>query len=436
MVKGVRITGDSITEDVVAEMGDLCEIVQNLVTEVGNLAGKVSSLERLDSVVIELRQQLVGEGRRNNVPLGHEENHDQEGEIGNRERSPNYGTTSQFPNSSIFQHSHFNRWSRMEFLKFFEYDLRSWLFKIEQFFSMENIAPEDKVTIESMQLEGEAIQWFGIDFDDPMEEIKKINQRRSVREYQAAFERSLTRVNLSEENAISCYIGGLKIELNIAVKITKPSSLSQAYNSARMQEAYFFDMRQHSSNSFQVNARKFVDQKYSNSKDILPTPSSITSGFSKRVNKRTLSIEEMNDKRARGLCYFCNDKYMPGHKCNNSKQLYLLEVDESEDLDESQIEQDGEVQEKQGDQLELGHPAEHMEISMHALNGSLGFRTLKVTGYHSKMELHILIDTGSSHNFIDPDLVSKLGCEVKPIKLEVVAAPNGSMQVDKMTTIT
>ncbi|PHU19957.1 Phospholipid-transporting ATPase 2 [Capsicum chinense] len=239
-----------------------------------------------------------------------------------------------------------------------------------------------------------------------------------------------------EENAISCSIGGLKTEFNIAVKITKPSSLSQAYKSARMQEAYLFAMRQHSSNSFQVNARKFADQKYSNSKGILPTPSNITSGFSKGVNKRTLSIEEMNDKRARGLYYFCNDKYMPGHKCNNSKQLYLLVVDESEDLDESQIEQDGEVQEEQGDQLDLGQPVEHMEISMHALNGSLGFRTLKVTVYHSKMELHILIDTRSSHNFIDPDLVSKLGCEVNPIKSEVVVAANGSMQVDKMTTIT
>lgn len=73
---------------------------------------------------------------------------------------------------------------------------------------------------------------------------------------------------------------------------------------------------------------------------------------------------------------------------------------------------------------------------MHALNGFLGFRTFKVTGYHSKMELHILIDTVSSHNFIDPELVKKLGCEVRSINPEVVAAANGSMKVDKVTTIT
>lgn len=259
-----------------------------------------------------------------------------------------------------------------------------------------------------MQLEGETIQWhisfmryrqyvqaiswkeyvgtlveiFEINFDDPMEEIKKIKQTKSMREYQVTFEISLTRVNLSGENAISCDIGGLKTKLNITVKITKPSFLYQTYKNARMQKIYLLAMRQHFTNYFQVNARKFADQKHSSGKGILPTPSSTTSKFSKGVNMRTLSIEKINDKKAMELCYFCNDKYMSGHKWKNLKYLYLLEVDESKELDDLQIERDGEVQEEQDDQLELGQPVEHMKISMHALNGSLGFRTLKVTGYH------------------------------------------------------
>lgn len=82
--------------------------------------------------------------------------------------------------------------------------------------------------------------------------------------------------------------------------------------------------------------------------------------------------------------------------------LELEEVDESDNVvDETEVE----VHEEEESKLELSQPAEHMEISIHALNGSLGFRTLKVTGYHAKKGLNILIDTGSSHNFIDPDLV-------------------------------
>ncbi|PHT67372.1 hypothetical protein T459_26859 [Capsicum annuum] len=141
-------------------------------------------------------------------------------------------------------------------------------------------------------------------------------------------------------------------------------------------------------------------------------------------------------KRQRDCCYFYNETYIPGHKCRTSKQLYLLEIDETKEMETLVEEHNREVQEEHVDPLELVQPVEHMEISMHALNGSLGFRTLKVIGYHSKMGLHILIDTGSSHNFIDPELVRKLGCEVRCINPEVVAAANGSMKVDQMTTIT
>lgn len=457
MVKGSRPVGETNSDNSASEIGDLRDMMQNLVTEVGKLAGKVLSLEKLDQAVMELRNQISGENRMGTVPLGQDGAVDRNDDVRvQRERSL---TTS---NTSHFHQSNFNRWSRMEFLRFRGEDLRSWLFKIDQFFSMENVGPDEKVTVAALQLEGEAIQWhlsfmryrpylqppswsdyvralverFGTDFEDPMEEIKKIKQVGSVKEYQAILVRNLTRVNLSQENAISCFIGGLKPELNIAVKITNPTSLSQVYRSASMQEAYLAAVRQPVSNQHQMGARRFMDQKNENNKPPLPTPATDTSSFSKGVNRRTLSMEEMNEKRAKGLCYFCTEKYMPGHKCKNLKQLYLLEVEELEEEQGSTDGQGGEFQEMRNEPLELGPPVEHMEISIHALNGTLGFRTLKVTGYHSKMGLHILIDTGSSHNFIDPELVKQLGCEVKPIKPEMVAAANGCMKVDKMTTVT
>lgn len=46
----------------------------------------------------------------------------------------------------------------MEFLLFTGEDLRSWLFKIEQFFSMEKVFVKERVDVAAMQLEGEAIQ--------------------------------------------------------------------------------------------------------------------------------------------------------------------------------------------------------------------------------------------------------------------------------------
>lgn len=57
-----------------------------------------------------------------------------------------------------------------------------------------------------------------------MEALKNLKQTGEVREYQAEFDRLLTGVNLSSENEISCYLGGLKLELNKAVRIQNPKN--------------------------------------------------------------------------------------------------------------------------------------------------------------------------------------------------------------------
>ncbi|KAH0743054.1 hypothetical protein KY290_031047 [Solanum tuberosum] len=228
------------------------------------------------------------------------------------------------------------------------------IFTLTILISVDGVPAEEKVGVAALQLKGEVIQWhlcfmrytqflhpatwneyvmvmverFGTDFDDPMEEIKKVKQMGSVKEYQVVFERNLTRVNLSQENAISCFIGRLKHELNIVVKVTNPTTLAQVYRSASLQEAYIAVVRQPAKINSQVNSRRFTDQRNYNSKPILPTPRFGGSNGFRGMNKRTLSVEEMNEKRSKGLCYFCNEKYIHVHKCKTFKELYLLELDE------------------------------------------------------------------------------------------------------------
>ncbi|OIT03250.1 hypothetical protein A4A49_52519 [Nicotiana attenuata] len=52
---------------------------------------------------------------------------------------------------------------------------------------------------------------------------------------------------------------------------------------------------------------------------------------------RRLTPAEMDEKRAQGLCYWCDEKYVPGHKCKKNKQLFILEVDE--DMEEWKLEE-------------------------------------------------------------------------------------------------
>ena len=55
-----------------------------------------------------------------------------------------------------------------------------------------------------------------------------------------------------------------------------------------------------------------------------------------RQPQKFLSNEEMSERRAKGLCYYCDEKYTPGHYLNHKKtQLYLLETDDTEEFFEA-----------------------------------------------------------------------------------------------------
>ncbi|KAH0655478.1 hypothetical protein KY285_030360 [Solanum tuberosum] len=162
-----------------------------------------------------------------------------------------------------------------------------------QFFSMDEIPYSQRVKVTSIHLDREAIAWhrsymnvrntavhptwteyildlnerFGDGYEDSMEAIKHLEQTSNVRAYQDEFDRLLIGVNLSNENAISCFLGGLKPELNKSVKMQAPKTLMQAYKLARLQK------------EGNVNGRKL------------------------------LTATEMDEKRAKGLCFLCDEKY-------------------------------------------------------------------------------------------------------------------------------
>ena len=90
-------------------------------------------------------------------------------------------------------------------------------------------------------------------------------------------------------------------------------------------------------------------------------------------NTRIRPIADFDDKISKGLCFWCDEKYVPGHNCRN-KQLYVLEV--SEDIGLENVEGAG-VEEVVETEEEDSNP----HISVHAINGiaSKGYQTMRVT---------------------------------------------------------
>uniref|UniRef100_A0A803MMI9 Uncharacterized protein n=1 Tax=Chenopodium quinoa TaxID=63459 RepID=A0A803MMI9_CHEQI len=66
------------------------------------------------------------------------------------------------------------------------------------------------------------------------------------------------------------------------------------------------------------------------------------------------------------------------------------------------------------------------QISVHALAGNQSFQTMRVKVRVQGKDLHILIDSGSTHNFVDVNVATKLGCKLSQIPFQANSVADGN----------
>jgi hypothetical protein len=125
----------------------------------------------------------------------------------------------------------------------------------------------------------------------------------------------------------------------------------------------------------------------------------------------------MDYRRAKGLCFWCDEKCVPRHRFKN-KKLYSLCIikDDEENLEEEESIETMNV--------EVLTP----HLSLQAIQGTTWCHIIKVWGKLNKCYIFILIDSGSTHNFLNFNLANKLRCPLTPIKsMEVKTTNEGTM---------
>ena len=108
-----------------------------------------------------------------------------------------------------------------------------------------------------------------------------------------------------------------------------------------------------------------------------------------------MSPTELKERRDKGLCFNCDKKFAPGHWC---KKLFFIEGCW---LEEDSGDGIGDIEEKED--------KDELEISLHAMAGSPAPQTMQIHGVINQQSLVVLIDSGSTHNFIEERLAEKLG---------------------------
>lgn len=230
-------------------------------------------------------------------------------------------------------------------------DPTGWIYKAEQFFEFKNVALAQQVQLASFHLEGIALQWhrwltkfrgpltweeftkalqlrFGpTDYEDPSEALTRLKQISTVSQYQESFEKLSHRVDhLPETFLVGCFIAGLQDDIRLDVKIKQPTTLTDAIGVARLiEERNSLQKKTSSTSAFgSSNLPHFLQNSSTPSAGLLgpsPTQKKLTTTA---TPVQRISGQEARERREKGLCFYCDEKYAPGHRCQRP-QFFMIE---------------------------------------------------------------------------------------------------------------
>lgn len=312
-----------------------------------------------------------------------------------------------------------------------------WLFQAEKFFLFYQVPIEQRLPMAAFYMKGEALSWykwmyqnhqlfdwksfswalelrFGpSSYENHQAELFKLRQSGSVSEYQTQFEKLCNRVyGLSPDALLNCFISGLYPEIRKEIAILKPPSITQAIGLAKLIEAKLKDSRT-------KQFRTSFHQTPSSSNNLSPSliPSSTTTNPSPTLPIKRLTSAQMQECRAQGLCYNCDAKFILGHRCNTLQFLLLLAEDEEENPANPLLIE--EVPEGESDAI-------YRLLSPEAISGYTSPKALKFSGLIKGLPVTILVDTGSTHNIIQPRIAHHLHLFHNSIKPFTMMVGNGA----------
>ncbi|XP_038978713.1 uncharacterized protein LOC120109046 [Phoenix dactylifera] len=252
-------------------------------------------------------------------------------------------------------------------------------------------------------------------------QLAKIKQEGRVRPYVEEFRHLQTLVTgWSEEALMGTFIDGLKPWLAKEVKLKQPNSMQEAMRMAEILDDGYQSERRMIKDTINREAKAMPTKVPWKGKDAV--------GSNPKNNQpqvKRLSREEVQDFIKRGLCFKCGEKWGRDHKCK-SGQAFLIEVQDAEFEDaETNQSSDHEEEQNHNQPSQVQADESDAELSLNALTGVPKPSTMRLLAWVGRNEVSLLVDSGSSHNFINAAIVPKLGYILQNIQPFEVKVANG-----------
>ncbi|KAF5446347.1 hypothetical protein F2P56_031982 [Juglans regia] len=350
-------------------------------------------------------------------------------------------------NEQVQQRGQALRGIRLEFPHFTGENPSAWIFKASQYFEYHQTNPAQKLLLAAYHMEGEALVWYqeALDtdqfvswetlmramlirfgptaYDDPMETLTRLKQVTTVAAYKASFESLSNRVRgLPDHHKLSCFLSSLKDEIRLPLRMFNPHNLTAAFGLARIQEEYLISAKK---------PMKFLGEKGQFS----PTNNYVSYGSSgaTRSNNQKYSppikkvfSTEWDEKCKKGLCYHYDEKWNPNHICKKAKVYLLQGVEDSEEREVGDEEITVADLLIEGDSKQKGVVVEP-EISLNAITGTPSSKTMRLMGWIGRTQVVLLVDSGSTHSFVDPSIAQTAKLVVDESKRLAVKVANGQI---------
>ncbi|XP_057252042.1 uncharacterized protein LOC130592021 [Beta vulgaris subsp. vulgaris] len=337
-----------------------------------------------------------------------------------------------------------------------------WVVKAERYFNFYYLTEAEKMEAAVVGLEGDALSWYNWEHRrrpiNRWSELRKLVLQQfrpansgSLYEQWLAVRQTDTVVNyrrqfiklaapldqIPERILMGQFLHGLKEDVKAEVRQMGPLTLDQAMDQAARAEEKLriargpkyngpgdtkgvntWGAQNRGNNSPFINTQPNVGQTY----PLKNWGTQYSSGSTNPPPKppgeiRRLTERELQEKKEKGLCFRCDDKWTIGHRCRKKELSVLLTFEEEGD--------EAELGEKEfGDEGELEEPPT-AEVSLNSVVGITNPKTMKVVGEIDGNQVVIMVDPGETHNFVSMAIVEKLGLPVREARRFEVSLGNG-----------
>jgi len=311
----------------------------------------------------------------------------------------------------------------MEFPKFDGTNPRLWRDNCEMFFEVYTVDQSLKTRFAALNFKGAAASWLqtvqrkgrimdwdllceyvmakfdGDQYQILLSQFEQLRQSGSVADYQMEFEQLAHGLLLYNNNYddiyfVTRFVSGLKEDIRRVIVLHRPKNVDTASALALIQEE-----------ELNKSKNKFLgkDCYRTNFKGMTDKAKNIEGEATKqRPQKADFEdkLASLKDFRKRnGLCFKCGEKWGHNHKCHAQVSLHVIEelLDALQDT-ESELDCD-ETAEVEETVLVVGHSV---------LSEGTKRRTMRLYAMIGKLQVLILVDSGSVGSFISQHLANQL----------------------------